>query len=66
MGYGTCCLLCFKKGHRIRLIIAGGDIGNFEINPTWFNEDGTEKEDICLRIYIRKSKTSCIILPFVD
>ncbi|RLD82120.1 MAG: hypothetical protein DRJ07_08525 [Bacteroidetes bacterium] len=56
----------FKKGHRIRIAVAGVDKGNFEINSSWLDENGKEKEDVRLRIYTGNIKASRIILPFVE
>lgn len=53
----------FRKGHRIRIAIAGVDAGNFEINPSWVSDAGTLKAGTRLFISHGGRHASRIILP---
>lgn len=54
----------FKKGHRIRVAIAGLDKGNFEINPAYLNE-GKLRNDVQIYLHQSDYHPSFITIPIV-
>lgn len=55
----------FKKGHRIRVAIAGLDKGNFEVNPAYYNSDGALRNDVQIYLHQSDYHPSFITIPVV-
>lgn len=54
----------FKKGHRIRVAIAGLDKGNFEVNPAYLN-GGKLRNDVQIYLHQNEDYPSFITIPIV-
>lgn len=53
----------FRKGSKIRIAVAGLDKKNFEVNPAYFNNDGTLSDSVKIFLHRGADFPSRVILP---
>jgi uncharacterized protein len=57
----------FRRGHRLRLDLAGSNFPHFDINPNSGEAEGSARQPriACSRIFVDRSRPSHLILPIV-